>query len=357
MFGLAAATRVEIGLIFPSFLIAQIINRNISSKKTFVQALLATVIGGIVLIINFSVLTYLTPQDINGDLNSIFYASGVKDVYFGGLNIISAVIIKLFYLHGLIIPGAIFAVAFVLFRSSFLDIKIKEPLIILFTFSCILTAAWFFISSGLLRYLLSAIICFSVIFGWILCSFLSSIKLPQKDVLISVCFIFAFGQMIGEASRSAKMLLHGNSESIQMWYQGSSSIQGLYSFRSIRAEKKIMEYIKQKISPNAVITVLGADALEMMFLTDREIRNLATMLPKLRQEDIVYIYVRPTLGHVNHFPKETINWIEKECSIELDEGPYKLYKLTGHVPENPSVINYKLWFENLWKVDPSFTNK
>lgn len=343
LLGAAVATRINLVLILPA-LVLSVWTRRRRPPHLLRSALLVCSIAISIVALDLAALTALTRTDVTQSAHSSAYAWGLDGLLtsFHPNPITEKVIVW----HELFPVGllAVSAVVVLPRTSRRPESPSHSASSVLLWFSVLLLGAWMLSPRALYRYLLPSAVCTVVGLGVIAVHAIQHLS-PTARRFANLCMVvFALGQATAELVRMTRIVLHGSSDDAILWFQNERPVSGLFAFKAWRGERQLVAFVNS-IPVSTRIACLGPDALDLAYLTGRDIRSLRTTSSAFDGDGPKYLILRPALGRDLTPPFEALQWVKANCTAVARFHRCTVFRVADGAapPADPDILNWRTW--------------
>lgn len=346
LLGTAVATRINLALILPA-LVLSVWTRRSGPPHLLRSALLVCSIAISIVALDLAALAALTRTDVTQSVNSSAYAWGL-DGLLSSLHP-NPLTEKVIVWHELFPVGLLAVSAIVILprTSRMPESQSQSASSVLLWFSLLLLGAWMLSPRALYRYLLPSAICTVVGLGLIAVHAIQHLS-PTARRAASLCLVvFALGQATAEFARMTRIVLHGSSDDAILWFQNERPVSGLYAFKAWRGERQLVEFVNA-MPVSSRMACLGPDALDLVYLTGRDIRSLRITSRAFDGDGPMYLILRPALGRDLTPPFEALQWLKANCTAVARFHRCTVFRVADGAtpPEDPDILNWRTWTDS-----------
>lgn len=206
-----------------------------------------------------------------------------------------------------------------------------------------------------LRYAWPGLAAFAIVGGLVLAIWGARLLSSSSPWMRSAVAWFAVALLATGYLDAARTYQHGESDVLSwQWHRAIPSRIEFGPLRALRSQKAIVRRLNE-LPKEDIVATFGFDTA-LSLLTRRSIVPVRAYYPEAGVVDLQPLPHAPgakprwlaITPFVNRFPGRRITpeldrWIEQNCRLDCQFGPYVLYEVTGRYPDSPEVLSLHDW--------------
>jgi hypothetical protein len=135
-------------------------------------------------------------------------------------------------------------------------------------------------------------------------------------------------------------LVHGESSMLSWEWAGESALTYFTRFRHVGHQRRAAQYLRQHVAPDERVLALGLDR-QLGYLAERDVVEIPQLVARDRWRPAALprrALLGPLTGNYLGLQDDARHWIEANCVLEAQFGPYVFYKVTGAYPAEPAMF-------------------
>lgn len=191
-----------------------------------------------------------------------------------------------------------------------------------------------------LRYIMPAVAAFWIVLGLGTASLHAWGLRCSQPIPRVAALLIALSCTVSSIGSTARNLIHGNGNVLAWEWAGQSRTSYFTRFRHKQYQVRAANYLRETTGEGEAVLALGLNQ-ELGYLADRAVFEARVLSqrgfwdPKTLPRRIV---LSPVLGNFLYLNMETRRWIDENCTLEAQFGPYSFYRVHGSYPEEFSFL-------------------
>jgi len=337
LFGLATASRTNIGLILP--LLLAVAAAHSDRKQELPRALAATAVGAALFVACFAALALVGDTSTDITLSRAVFVTGIGSDL-GLRQLLQKWVIANGFLWLPLLAAATLAALALGRRSP----ALARATGLLAGFGWCAWGAWLVIAPlPHLRYLWPALASFAALLGLGLAALHEwGRERSRADVRVAALALGVTCLMTGNATTYRNLAL-GDLNFLTWEWAEATPLSARADFRLARQQRRMANALRA-LPDDAAIAALDF-GLELEFLSGRPVPPLAGFMNdgRWQTDDLPRRLVTTThLGRRGHLDPRATAWLRAHCELEARFGPYALWRVVGRFPEDPGVLQFSV---------------
>ncbi len=191
-----------------------------------------------------------------------------------------------------------------------------------------------------LRYLLPALAVFWICIGLGIACLHSYGQRNAQPWLRIAALVIALSCATSAIGSNARNMIHGNGNLLSWEWAGQSRVTYFTRLRHMQYQMQAAEYLRDTTEEGEAILALGLNK-ELGYLADRPVEEGRILADRGYWDPAKLprrFFLSPVVGSFIYFKEEARLWIESNCSLEAQFGPYSFYRVDGSYPEEFSFL-------------------
>lgn len=337
LFGLATATRANVGVIFPALLCTLALQRQ--RWHEFPRAVGVSVVGVAVFAGSFAVLALLDTGDAQVTVSRAAFVTGI-----GNDLGVRQLFQKLVIANGFMTLPLMVAASLAGNWAGRRSIATARATGLLTSFAWTGWLVWLLIAPlPHLRYLWPSLASFAIVLGLGLAALYewgrqrSLIRVRTASLLLGAACLATGGGI------TYRNLALGDLNFLTWEWAEAIPVSARADFRLVRNQRRMAAYLASL--PGDVEVGALDFALELEFLSGRRLPLLRGFMTneRWREETLPRRLLTTThLGRRGHLDPRAHAWLQNHCELEARFGPYALWRVVGTFPEDPGILRFSV---------------
>jgi hypothetical protein len=221
----------------------------------------------------------------------------------------------------------------------------RSPVLYLVLFGWATSAAWLLKSPiPHLRYLWPSAAAFFLVLGVGMAALHAYGCKSERPLLRLIPLLIAVAGTLTGVGAGARQLIFGESNVLSWEWSGESKVSYFTRFRNVQYQRQAADFLRKSTGEQERVLALGLNR-ELAYLSGRNVlegnnfvQNESWNSERLPRR----LLLGPVAGNYLYLTDFARHWVEANCTLEAQFGPYAFYRVTGKYPEDPAALQLEM---------------